>query len=154
MAYTGDKKREYSREWVARRRREYFKDKTCLLCGSIDDLEIHHRDPSNKVSNSIWSWRIDRRDVELLKCDILCGDCHKVETKKYLSRPMVHGTWTVWKRGCRCGQCSRFHVDAKRAQRLRKKIREGSVQAGTVGCEPTGLGSTSQPSPQETWSAT
>jgi hypothetical protein len=46
----------YKREWAAKRRKEWFVGKLCSRCGSIESLEIHHVDPSEKVSNHIWSW--------------------------------------------------------------------------------------------------
>jgi hypothetical protein len=67
---------KYQREWIARRRAEWFKDKRCIDCGKTDNLEIDHRDPSQKVSHSIWSWSLERRDEEAAKCDVRCHACH------------------------------------------------------------------------------
>ena len=73
---TKELQREYQRKWMARRRAEYFADKHCLKCDRTDNLEIHHRDPSQKISHRIWSWSKKRREEELKKCDVLCADCH------------------------------------------------------------------------------
>src|ERR1700692_225330 len=69
--------RNYQRVWIAKRRADYFENRCCEKCGSVDSLEIHHRDPNLKEDNHIWSWSKERRDKELLKCDILCNTCHK-----------------------------------------------------------------------------
>ncbi len=80
-----DRQREYQREWKDARRKKWFKENgPCLKCGSWDSLQIDHRDPSQKVSNSIWSWSKERRDMELDKCDILCSECHRKKTEKNL----------------------------------------------------------------------
>lgn len=68
--------REYQREWMRKRREEYFKDKVCEFCGSSDRLELDHKDRSTKVSHRIWSWSKERREAELAKCRPLCYDCH------------------------------------------------------------------------------
>lgn len=75
-----DERRQYQREWVARRRAEWFAGKTCWRCGSTDDLQIDHRDPRDKVTNAIWSWATPRRDAELAKCQVLCKPCHQWKT--------------------------------------------------------------------------
>ncbi len=60
MALTGDKKRKYDREWVAKRRAKFFDDKKCKHCGSTENLELDHINPKTKISHSIWSWREER----------------------------------------------------------------------------------------------
>ncbi len=72
--------REYGRKWVARRRADYFKDKFCVVCKSIANLELDHIDRSTKVSHCIWSWSQLRRDAELIKCQVLCNRCHLIKT--------------------------------------------------------------------------
>jgi len=85
--------REYQRQWAARRRAEYFIDKSCVVCGSTDRLELDHVDPAMKVSHSIWSWSKGRRDAELAKCQILCKTHHQIKTKENLeySHGEAHG---------------------------------------------------------------
>lgn len=74
--------RKYQREWWRKRRQDFFSDKKCLICSSIENLELHHREPALKVSHNIWSWSTVRRNTEIAKCDILCHDCHLKETIK------------------------------------------------------------------------
>jgi 5-methylcytosine-specific restriction endonuclease McrA len=84
--------REYQRKWIAARRAEWFLDKYCVKCGSIDDLEIDHIDSSTKISNSIWSWSAVRRDAELAKCQVLCHKCHWEKTLEFDRHKTSHGT--------------------------------------------------------------
>ena len=83
------RQREYSREWLAVRRREYFAGKDCADCGSQERLELDHIDPRAKVDHKIWSWSAARREVELAKCQVLCHPCHLAKTKEHRESP--HG---------------------------------------------------------------
>lgn len=118
-----ERQKQAQREWVARRRREFFAGKTCLWCGSSDDLRLHHRDPSRKVSHRIWSWSAARRDAEVAKCDVLCEACHgrahaearRVEAE--LRHP--HGTHQRYSLGCKCVLCRRGKAEYNQALRER-----------------------------------
>jgi hypothetical protein len=69
--------RRFVRRWVAKRRADWLAvNGPCKRCGSTQKLELHHRDPAEKVSHRIWSWAPARRDAELAKCDVLCRWCH------------------------------------------------------------------------------
>ena len=107
MPYFGEQKREYDRKYVAARRAAWFKDKICVKCGTTENLENHHLDPSTKVASCVWTWAIERRDAELAKCEVLCFDCHVLETAKQVAKPLVHGTRTAYdsKHHCRCADC-------------------------------------------------
>ncbi len=72
--------RAYQREWVAKRRRMWLEGKRCSRCGSTDRLELHHVDPSTKISHQFWSWRRSRFEAEVSKCIPLCSDCHAITT--------------------------------------------------------------------------
>jgi hypothetical protein len=60
----------------------------CSICGESRAicLEFHHRDPTEKTQqisimvNSQAS--IERIQEEIDKCDVLCANCHRVETAK------------------------------------------------------------------------
>jgi hypothetical protein len=67
----------YQREWMRRRRAAFFGGKACDTCNSGAALQLHHRDPSQKISHQIWSWSEARRNAELSKCVVLCGACHQ-----------------------------------------------------------------------------
>lgn len=117
MAYKDKaKQREYQRKWMERRRAEFFNDKECKICGSVENLELHHRDPSQKESHSIWSWAPERRNVEITKCDVLCHDCHIHE-----HRPIRHGTIHMYRAyKCRCNPCRATNTERSRAYRRKK----------------------------------
>ena len=105
-------KRRYQRDWLRRRREAWLADKSCVHCGSRQDLHIHHCDPNEKFEHRVWSWRQDRREAELAKCEVLCHPCHRrlhAEQDRYPC-----GTVAAYRRGCRCEPCR----DAKRHSRV------------------------------------
>lgn len=86
MSYSDpDRQRQYQREWIAKRRAEWFQGRLCVDCGAAEELELHHVDPSKKVTHRIWSWRLERRLVEIAKCIVLCRWCH-IEIHKRTDR--------------------------------------------------------------------
>ena len=99
---------DYQRKWRSDRRQHYM-DKLgpCYFCGTMGNREIHHVDPSEKDSHKIWSWKPERIEKELLKCIVLCRDCHIKLHKLMRRNPLVHGTlygYQVYK--CRCPLCT------------------------------------------------
>jgi 5-methylcytosine-specific restriction endonuclease McrA len=105
MAYYGETKRKYQREWMARRRLAHLHGKFCAQCNSPDNLEIDHIDPALKIDHKIWSWSLKRQEAELLKCQILCRTCHQQKTTSETYKPREHGTSAMYRAGCRCGLC-------------------------------------------------
>lgn len=102
------KQRKYQLDFVVRRRREYFKDQKCLICGSLKKLVLHHMVPSEKNSHKIWSWRKERREEELKKCIILCDNCHKEIHGKYKNEEW-HGKRHGYEvKKCRCLKCKEY----------------------------------------------
>lgn len=113
-------RKEYAREWMASRRSEWFADKVCAKCGSKENLELDHIDPSQKTDHKIWSWSKDRREAELAKCQPLCHDCHAKKTHIDRGGPWKHGaSSTGYRRGCRCDPCKDTWLAMKRAYRAR-----------------------------------
>lgn len=58
MGYTGEKKREYAREWIRKRRKSWIDQHgPCVQCGSNEKLEVDHIDLSKKLINprSLWA---------------------------------------------------------------------------------------------------
>jgi hypothetical protein len=101
--------RNYGREWMRKRRREFFEGKACVQCGAAERLELDHIDPSQKTSHKVWSWRKERREAELAKCQVLCVLCHKKKTFPGYSG-LKHGTahgYTHY--GCLCKLCLVAH---------------------------------------------
>lgn len=89
MAYKDhDRQRQFQREFMARRRQEFFHDKACADCGSKSKLQLDHDERDKKVSHRIWSWRKERREIELSKCTVRCQTCH-------IKRHVKEGIWKV-----------------------------------------------------------
>ncbi len=96
-----DAQREYVRKWVADRRASWFADKSCDECGATENLQLHHRDPVDKIAHSIWSWSWKRIEAEVAKCVVLCESCHR-EHHAVLRRRHGHKRYRA---GCRCDIC-------------------------------------------------
>lgn len=131
MGYTDkDKQREYQKAWIARRRFEYFKDKSCSWCGSIEELELDHIDPDEKLFSPATLWGMSdanpNKIAELAKCQVLCCECHKTKTIEQMPVthgfiPYEHGTRNSYnRRNCRCGECRNWNIERVRKQRLIK----------------------------------
>ena len=108
MGYSSkEKQAEYQRKWMAKRRSDWLAaNGPCLRCGSSISLEVHHRNPAEKVDHKVWSWSEKRRSEELSKCDVLCERCH-VEVTAEMVLP-AHGTESRYhhkKLPCRCSLC-------------------------------------------------
>src|SRR5689334_20084212 len=114
MAYIGEQKREYQRQWVAARRAEYFEGKSCAVCGSTEQLELDHIHPDEKKYSPAALWGMSEKNpnriAELAKCQVLCFDHHKEKTKIWWASKAQHGR-TLYAKGCKCDIC-------KEAQRL------------------------------------
>jgi len=121
MGYTGETKRKYQRDWMAKRRRTWLRENgPCSKCGSKRGLQVDHIDPLLKVSHNVWSWSSERRVEELAKCQVLCSSCHKKKTtlQRREQHPIPHGTDSGYtRRKCRCPDCREAHRVAKHAWR-------------------------------------
>ncbi len=106
MPYADPKKRlEYQRNWMAKRRQDWLAaNGPCVRCGTSDDLQVDHIDPTQKVSHRIWSWAIARLNAELAKCQVLCHSCHHKKTGEQNGWGK-HGS-AGYLRGCRCELCT------------------------------------------------
>lgn len=82
MGYTGDKKRAYQREWIANRRAKYLIGKSCVDCGTTENLEFDHIDPTTKWKHNFWSYREEIIQAELEKCVTRCKTHHLEKTLK------------------------------------------------------------------------
>lgn len=115
--------KNYNREWLARRRAEWLEGRVCARCGSAEKLELDHIDPTKKTGHRIWSWRQERRDAELVKCQVLCKECHDDKTREQLLithgvTAFRHGTQAMYSNhGCRCGMCKLFNRNKARKRR-------------------------------------
>lgn len=111
--------RAYQNAWKKRRRQEWLDENGPCACGSVVDLEIHHKDPAQKVEHRVWSWREGRRLKELAKCIVKCKKCHQGEHWQNLIKPVVHGTPDGYNHHkCRCDSCK--EVTKKYRQNLKR----------------------------------
>jgi hypothetical protein len=104
MARDREKLRKVQREWMRKRRAEFFAGKVCVKCSADKNLELDHIEPADKLSHCVWSWAKIRREVELAKCQVLCNQCHKAKTQAMYPERQ-HGTSAMYRRGCRCEPC-------------------------------------------------
>lgn len=78
------KKNTWSRDHYNKRRLEWIESQggKCRKCGSKENLEIDHVDPTSKLCqpNAIWRMAKAKREVELAKCQVLCHDCHRAKS--------------------------------------------------------------------------
>lgn len=123
MGYTGEEKRQYQRDWHAKRRNDWIESQggQCSFCGSADRLEIDHIDPAQKTMNiaNIWSRKLEVREAELAKCRLLCKACHDDVSNRH---PSPHGSINRYGRHkCRCDVCRAGVTERMRAYRARKK---------------------------------
>jgi 5-methylcytosine-specific restriction endonuclease McrA len=54
----------------------------CIVCGSTEDLQFDHIDPSDKsfTLGKLWSASQEKFLEELTKCQLLCFLCHMAKT--------------------------------------------------------------------------
>ena len=122
MTYFGEQRRAYQREWMRKRREEWLGiHGPCVECGSWEKLEVDHKNRSEKVTNSVWSWSLKRRDVELAKCQVLCKSCHLKKTIRE-NTTWQHGVGLKGynKYKCRCDLCKKVKSNYMKQFRSRK----------------------------------
>ncbi len=118
-----NKQREFNRNWIKQRRQVFFNGKICVKCGSESNLHLDHIDRKIKVSHRIWSWREERRNVEIAKCQILCTTCHKFKTQSEFIKK--HGIAAYNTKRCRCVICKGIMAEKTRRRRLKLKLGNG-----------------------------
>lgn len=113
-----DKQRLFQREYLAKRREAWLSENgPCVICGSAENLEVDHINREEKEDHNVWSWAKARREAELAKCQVLCAVCHNEKTTKENSRPIEHGVYAGYTRGCRCDRCRQAKREYQRARR-------------------------------------
>lgn len=100
----------YQQNYLQKRRlaaKKYLGNQ-CVVCGTVNNLEFDHIDPSTKlidISTAIakhYAWI--KLCEELDKCQLLCVDHHLEKTSKQ-SRTYTHSYWMYRKYKCRCDVC-------------------------------------------------
>lgn len=113
--------REYQRKYQLKKYHEWriwvlsYLGGKCVVCGSIENLEIDHIIASEKEYNiaSLFSHRKETQLKELAKCQLLCENHHIEKGKKAQDQPRsisknkdIHGTGYMYiQKKCRCIYC-------------------------------------------------
>lgn len=115
--------REYHLNNWHRLRKQYLEllGNECVKCGSNEDLEFDHIDPTEK-EYEIKALTTRKRETilkELAKCQLLCKSCHLQKTIAERA-DFRHGTEYGWmKKKCSCAKC----YEAKRAWHDKRNAR-------------------------------
>ena len=84
-------KRDHYLRVIKPRRIEWFKNNgPCVDCGSHENLELDHDDPSTKIHHLVWTWAEKHRLFELAKCKVRCHSCH---AKKSYAENKARDIW-------------------------------------------------------------
>jgi 5-methylcytosine-specific restriction endonuclease McrA len=132
VKYTKEKMRLYMKEYrtLIIADAKLFLGGTCKHCGSKENLEFDHIVPSEKrvaIGKIYTSTRITLY-TELLKCQLLCKNCHLKKTRIEISkriprnnRKWKHGTLTGYvSKSCRCIECKSNYSIYRHNKRLTK----------------------------------
>lgn len=81
----------------------------CAECGSVENLEIDHKNPKEKEYEfqQLRSLSIDKFWSEIKKCQLLCRKHHAYKSvTDHGHKHATHGTASMYKNnGCRCQPC-------------------------------------------------
>lgn len=94
----------------------------CVLCGSLEDLEMDHIDRSTKLFtiSGGWSRNPDEFWAEVAKCQLLCRDHHAEKTAR--ERSVGHGEGKTGKKNCLCELCRPLKNAYARERKARLKV--------------------------------
>lgn len=134
MSYDPEINKKYLRERYAAQRQmcfEYKNQYNCIRCGSVEELQFDHIDPSTKeieISALHPRSRLPELLLELDKCQVLCRECHQTKTAQEFSDrtdSFTHGTLYAHRtRKCQCSIC----LDAKDVYNaMRRMKRTGTL---------------------------
>ena len=121
---------EYQRNYLTNRRAkaQIYLGGVCVVCGSNEDLEFDHIDPSSKVieiSNAIakhYSWM--RLVEELDKCQLLCKIHHVEKTRLEFNAKRTHGkSHLAIRLKCQCEICLTFKEKYYLALNKRRRVK-------------------------------
>ena len=92
----------------------------CAQCGSTEDLETDHIDPSTKCFSINKRMSLKNNKDEIDKCQLLCNTCHTAKTSAERTG-FTHGSAYGWQKArCACIECEsrkRSDYDKKNAKR-------------------------------------
>lgn len=85
MANTNSYMNEYMKRRYKERRAKAIEilGGKCVKCGSTENLQFDHTDPKTKgiPISKMWSSSAKNFARELIKCQLLCDDCHKEKSR-------------------------------------------------------------------------
>jgi hypothetical protein len=119
----------YDAWYKAERRAQWILDNgPCAWCGTWEDLEVDHIDPSTKTirTSLIWQTNEEQRVAELAGCQVLCKKCHRQKTTIEAESKVQHGTLHMYnspRYKCRCDACKLAYANYQRQYRARKAVR-------------------------------
>lgn len=115
--------REYNLTRYHRLRLEYIEQLggQCTVCGSTEQLEFDHIDPSTKTIDVGKLLNVSKvvREAELKKCQLLCKPHHIEKSRR--EREVVHGGGLSGKKNCPCGPCKDRKAQYMREYAARRK---------------------------------
>lgn len=116
--------RAYQNAWMQQRRQDWLNERgPCVDCGSLNNLEVDHVDPTKKVTHRVWSWSEERRLAELEKCVPRCQSCHKSKTADFRKAQVQHGSYVMrYRHHCDCTECKGYAQKQKAAWRERNRL--------------------------------
>ena len=109
----------YQSSWVNDRRRAFFVDKRCEVCGSSDNLQLSRLEPGLSL-RGMWSWSEPRRAAVIAECRVLCHEHGKEAAARKRAARVLHGTETRYMEyACRCPACVKAASKARQERRQR-----------------------------------
>jgi hypothetical protein len=98
-------RRNYQREWHRKRKKEFFSDKQCAICGSTKDLQLGNREPDSlhSITGGTNPWSLSkRRFAELVEKHVVirCTSCQRSYQGTYRRDKGPKGplTWSTAKK--------------------------------------------------------
>ena len=102
----------------------------CVVCGSTEELQFDHIDPSTKLFTISSGWAFAEATVllELEKCQILCRDHHTGHgTGKHSTAK--HGSVTMYShQRCRCDPCKEAWNTRSREYKRERRAKEKALR--------------------------
>jgi len=134
--------KEYARQrWQARKELALERlEGKCAGCGSSEDLQFDHIDPSTKEHkiSSIYTYSMERFLAEVDKCQLLCRECHEKKSIKDAGKESskgLHGSRSA-ARHCGPPMCDACREASRKYQKIkwmRRLQREGLVEVTPAG---------------------
>lgn len=115
------KNRKYKRNWMRKRRKDFLKDKHCVVCGSQDRLIIGWGTMAKRKYNFSMSQEKLERMMREYNHPIYCYN-HWLEKLREKRMPvLIHGTFSAYRtHKCKCVLC--MHVAARRRKQGRNSL--------------------------------